>query len=155
MRRILSSLIPPAAVLVLALAGCVTTEVVNRAEPAKDAELDGAAPNDDMATVVFFRPSRAEGGMVTFEVREGEEVLGKLSSGSYFVARVPPGEHMFVARYRAQDALKLRVERGRTYYVRITIAMSLGKPQPSRSDAETFNSIKAKLKDSAASNGKS
>src|SRR4051812_26597786 len=99
--------------LALSLAGCASTETAKptastksaepakQAAPAKAAEAAPAAPvstgiaapSGDMGTIVFFRASKFAGAAVSFKVREGEQELGKLSSGNYFVAQVPPGAH--------------------------------------------------------------
>ena len=104
-----------------------------------------------MGTVIFFRESKFAGAAVSFKVREGETELGKLSSGTYFVANLPAGPHAFVVHSEAKDILNLEVEPGETYYVRGSISMGLmvGRPNLSPSDAATYNGMKDKLKNSA------
>jgi hypothetical protein len=166
-----------ACALALSLAGCASTETAKPAEPAKSAPAKAEpakaaapapapaaatasagipAPSGDLANIVFFRESKFVGGMVSFKVREGEQELGKLSSGTYFVAQVPPGAHAYTVHSEAKDVLNLEVERGQTYYVQGSISMGVmvGRPNLAPSDAATFNSMKAKLKDSAASEKK-
>ncbi|MGH8176334.1 MAG: DUF2846 domain-containing protein [Steroidobacter sp.] len=84
--------------------------------------------------------------------REGEQELGKLSSGSYFIAKAPPGPHAYTVHSEAKDVLNLEVEAGETYYVQGSISMGVmvGRPNMSPADAAAFNAIKGKLKDSAA-----
>jgi hypothetical protein len=158
--------------LALTLTGCATTENAKPAEPAKSTETAQAAPpaatapapaaagiaapSGDFGNVVFFRASKFAGSMVSFKVREGEQELGKLSSGTYFVTQVPAGAHEYTVHSEAKDVLNLEVERGQTYYVQGSISMGfmVGRPNLAPSDAATFNSMKDKLKDSAASNQK-
>ena len=160
--------------LALSLAGCASTESskpapakstepAQQAAPAKTAPAPAApastgiaAPSGDMGNVVFFRESKFVGAMVSFKVREGEQELGKLSSGTYFVAQVPAGAHAFTVHSEAKDVLNLEVERGQTYYVQGSISMGVmvGRPNLAPSDAATFASMKDKLKDSAASEKK-
>ncbi len=160
--------------LALSLAGCASTESskpapakstepAKQAAPAKTAPAPAApastgiaAPSGDMGNVVFFRESKFVGAMVSFKVREGEQELGKLSSGTYFVAQVPAGAHAFTVHSEAKDVLNLEVERGQTYYVQGSISMGVmvGRPNLAPSDAATFASMKDKLKDSAASEKK-
>jgi hypothetical protein len=167
--------------LALSLAGCASTESskpapakatepAKQAAPAKTAPAPAktapapaapastgiAAPSGDMGNVVFFRESKFVGAMVSFKVREGEQELGKLSSGTYFVAQVPAGAHAFTVHSEAKDVLNLEVERGQTYYVQGSISMGVmvGRPNLAPSDAATFATLKAKLKDSAASEKK-
>ena len=103
-----------------------------------------------MGTIVFFRPSKMVGALVGFKVREGTSELGSLSSGSYFVAHVPPGPHAYTVHSEAKDVLNLEVEAGQTYYVQGSISMGVlvGRPNLAPSDATTFNSVKEKLKNS-------
>ena len=160
--------------LALSLAGCASTESSKPApakstEPAKQtapaktapapaapASTGIAAPSGDMGNVVFFRESKFVGAMVSFKVREGEQELGKLSSGTYFIAQVPAGAHAFTVHSEAKDVLNLEVERGQTYYVQGSISMGVmvGRPNLAPSDAATFASMKHKLKDSAGSEKK-
>ena len=160
--------------LALSLAGCASTESskpapakatepAQQAAPAKTAPAPAApastgiaAPSGDLGSVVFFRESKFVGAMVSFKVREGEQELGKLSSGTYFVAQVPAGAHAFTVHSEAKDVLNLEVERGQTYYVQGSISMGVmvGRPNLAPSDAATFSAMKHKLKDSAASEQK-
>jgi hypothetical protein len=156
--------------LALSLAGCATTETAKPAPPAKQTEAAKTtsaaptapasasivAPSGDLGNVVFFRGSKFVGGMVSFKVREGEQELGKLSNGTYFVAQVPAGAHAFTVHSEAKDVLNLEVERGQTYYVQGSISMGVmvGRPNLAPSDAATFAAMKDKLKDSAAANKK-
>jgi hypothetical protein len=165
-----------ACALALSLAGCASTETAKPAAPAKTAAPAAApakaeaakaaapapaapaatgiaAPTGDFGNVVFFRESKFVGAMVSFKVREGEQELGKLSNGTYFVAQVPPGAHAYTVHSEAKDVLNLEVERGQTYYVAGSISMGVmvGRPNLAPSDAAAFAAIKAKLKDSAGS----
>lgn len=156
-----------ACALALTLAGCASTETAKPAAPAKSAPAKAEAaqpaaatgipaPSGDYANVVFFRESKFVGAMVSFKVREGEQELGKLSNGTYFVAQVSPGAHAYTVHSEAKDVLNLEVERGQTYYVQGSVSMGVmvGRPNLAPSDAGTFASMQAKLKDSAASDKK-
>jgi uncharacterized protein DUF2846 len=153
--------------LVLALAGCATTSAPAKetkpvapaamhapAKPAAAAPAApavAAAPGSGMGTIVFFREKKFAGAAVSFKVREGEQELGKLSSGTYFIVQVKPGAHTYVVHSEAKDVFNLEVEPGETYYVRGSISMGVmvGHPNLSPSDATTFNGMKDKLKNSA------
>lgn len=155
--------------LAFALAGCASTGTQNGSastppatapkpastapapKPASTPAPAASAPSGDMGTVVFFRESKFAGAAVSFKVREGETELGKLSSGSYFIAQVPTGPHAFTVHSEAKDILNLEVEKGETYYVQGSISMGVlvGRPNLSPATAETFNGMKDKLKNSA------
>lgn len=176
MKLIRNSLAIAASVTLLALAGCASSggsASEKKSEPAAapaptpapaatPAPAVKAAPaasagstiatSKDKGSVVFFRESKFAGAAVSFKVREGETELGKLSSGNYFVAQLPPGAHEFTVHSEAKDVLHLEVEAGQTYYIQGSISMGfmVGRPNLAPSDEATFNSMKAKLKDSAA-----
>ena len=57
------------------------------------------APPDGKGQVVFFRPRKFTGSMISFMVREGTKELGKLGSGNWFVAVLDP---VVVTGYTAQ-----------------------------------------------------
>jgi hypothetical protein len=146
--------------LAVALTGCATTAAPSTqappaAAPATKAAVSppasAAAPSGDKGTVVFFREKKFAGAAVSFKVREGEQELGKLSSGTYFTAAVPAGPHAFTVHSEAKDVLNLEVESGETYYVQGSVSMGLmvGRPNLAPSSEAAFNGMKEKLKNSA------
>nr|WP_298130388.1 DUF2846 domain-containing protein [uncultured Pseudoxanthomonas sp.] len=125
------------------------------AEPATDATSATAtgngligAPAEGMGQVVFFREKKFTGAAVKYKVREGETELGKLGSGTYFVASVAPGTHQYTVHSEAKDVLTLEVEAGETYYVlgSITMGFMAGRPNLSPSDEAAFNGMADDLK---------
>lgn len=155
-----------ASLVLLALAGCAGTggsapEKKSQPAPAAapapapkpvSAPAPSAAGGSGTGTVIFFRESKFMGAAVSFKVREGQTELGKLSSGSYFVANLPTGAHEFTVHSEAKDVLNIEVEAGETYYVQGSISMGImvGRPNLAPSDEATFNTMKPKLKDSGA-----
>ena len=138
-----------------------TNEAVEAVEPAAAAEasetVEAAAEPAAEATagtgkIVFFRPKKFAGAAIVYKVREGDTVLGKLSSGSFFVAEVPAGTHEYYVKSEGKDdTLVLEVEAGETYYVSAGISMGFlaGQGNLSPSDEAAFNEAnkKKKLKD--------
>lgn len=109
-----------------------------------------AAPEAGKGQIVFFREKKFAGAAVNYIVREGEQELGKLSSGSYFVLQVEPGAHAYTVHSEAKDVLNMEVEAGETYYVigGITMGFLAGRPNLSPSDQAVFDDMSAKLKPS-------
>lgn len=107
-----------------------------------------AAPPAGKGQVVFFREKKFAGGGVNYKVREGENELGKLSSGTYFVHATEPGAHEYTVHSEAKDILNLEVEAGETYYVvgGITMGFLAGRPNLSPSDQAAFDGMASKLK---------
>lgn len=128
------------------------TEAV--AEEAGDATAAPAAsgsigaPPAGKGQIVFFREKKFVGGAVSYKVREGENELGKLSNGTYFVSVVEPGAHEYTVHSEAKDILNLEVEAGETYYVTggITMGVFAGRPNLSPSDQAAFDALAGKLK---------
>jgi hypothetical protein len=114
-------------------------------EPAAAPAADSAATG----TVVFFREKKFAGAAIRYKVRENGVELCKLASGTYCTVQVPAGKHTYEVHSEAKDALNLEVEAGETYYVVGAISMGFmaGHPNLSPSTRETFEGMKAKLKD--------
>lgn len=106
------------------------------------------APPAGKGQIVFFREKKFVGGAVSYKVREGENELGKLSNGTYFVSVVEPGAHEYTVHSEAKDILNLEVEAGETYYVTggITMGVFAGRPNLSPSDQAAFDALASKLK---------
>jgi hypothetical protein len=129
-------------------ATAAATEATESAEPAA-AEPAVAEATAQTGRIVFFRPKKFAGGAISFKVREGDAVLGKLSNGSFFIADVPAGAHEYHARSEGKDdTLALEVEPGETYYVAGSISMGVfaGQGNLSPSDQAAFDAANAKKK---------
>ncbi|WP_396615826.1 DUF2846 domain-containing protein [Lysobacter soli] len=124
-----------------------TATTAGSGEAASANALIAPAPADK-AQIVFFREPKFVGAAIGFKVREGENELGKLRSGKYFVANVEPGKHEYNMHGETKDVLTLEVEAGETYYVQASIGMGIvaGRPNLSPSDEATFVSMSGKLK---------
>jgi hypothetical protein len=120
---------------------------------AADAAPADAAPAEAAGTgrIIFFRPKKFTGAAITFKVREGDEVLGKLPNGSFFAVDVPAGTHEYYAKSEGRDdAVVVEVEAGETHYVMASIAFGVmaGNGNLAPSDQATFDEHNAKkLKD--------
>lgn len=124
------------------------TEEASDATAAPAANGSIAAPPAGKGQIVFFRDKKFVGGGVSYKVREGENELGKLSNGTYFVSVAEPGAHEYTVHSEAKDILNLEVEAGETYYVTggITMGVFAGRPNLSPSDQTAFNALAGKLK---------
>lgn len=124
-------------------------EATAEAAPAAEASADAAPAT---GRIVFFRPKKFAGAGVVFKVREGDAVLGKLSSGSFFAVDVPAGTHEYYAKSEGKDdTLTMEIEAGETYYVSGSISMGMfaGQGNLAPSDQAAFDEAnqKKKLKD--------
>lgn len=118
-------------------------------DPEPAAAVASSAP--ETGRIIFFRPKKMMGAAIVFKIREGDDVLGKLSSGSFFVVDVPVGTHHYYAKSEGRDdALVLEIEPGETYYVQGGMAFGLtaGNSSLAPSDQAAFDEAnKKKLKD--------
>lgn len=105
-------------------------------------------PESGKALVVFFRANRFTGGGVSFKVRENEVELGKLKNGTYILAQVEPGKHIYTVHSEAKDITNIEVEEGETYFIAGSISMGFmtGRPNLAPSDALKFQAEMKKMK---------
>jgi hypothetical protein len=110
------------------------------ATPQPDAARGVAAPPAGKTQVVFFRPRKFQGSILSFSVREGDTGIGRLGNGEYFVHVTDPGVHEFNIQSEATDTLRLELEEGQTYFVQQVIEMGImvGRPVMTPSDRVTF-----------------
>jgi hypothetical protein len=99
----------------------------------------------DKGQVVFYRPSRAKGAAIRFEINNNAKgSIGQLSNGAIIQTELDPGEHSFSVRSPSvdgQDSITINVESGKTYYVKgeILWGWPAGRPKFTRmseSDAQ-------------------
>lgn len=108
---------------------------------------DVPAPAAGKGQIVFFRPSRYVGALVSFSVREGDTGIGKLTNGTYFVWDAEPGTHEYNISFEAKDTLRMEVEEGETYYVVQSVAMGVfaARPNLTPSSEDAFQEKKLKV----------
>jgi hypothetical protein len=118
--------------------------------------LDDTAPapttidvNSPTGTLVFFREPNARGSLVVYKVREGKNVLGRLSSGTWFKVDVPVGRHIYRVHSEATDDLAIEVEPGATHYVigGVSQGFLIGQPNLAMSNRYTYEHLLPTLKD--------
>jgi hypothetical protein len=98
--------------------------------------------------VVFFRPGSIVGVAIRCTVRiNGEQMVGRVGSGDFFVATVDPGAYAFTAATEAKDIVNIEAEAGETYYIQCKIAPGImaGRPNLSPAQAADFEKMAAKL----------
>lgn len=101
--------------LALAALGCTGTSPYMAPAP-----RGGVAAAEDSATVVFVRPSQF-GGADRVTILDGKgRFLGETMPASYFAAKVPAGEHLFISWGENTSAVKATVAAGKVYFVEVT-----------------------------------
>jgi len=99
---------------------------------------------DSLATVYFYRPSKLDGSLVGFEIKQRDEVIGRAKPNSVFTYRTKPGEQIFKATTETESSFRLTVDVGKTYFVECGIAVGVAVGRPTfrlASSAEAKNEI--------------
>lgn len=81
------------------------------------------AADAQMSTVVFIRPSGYAGRQTYAILDQSGRLLGEVNGNSYFIAKMPPGEYMFISWGEGTPALKATVEPGKIYYVEVGVTI--------------------------------
>ena len=104
---------------------------------------DAPLAQSEKGQVVFYRPGRAKGAAIRFEIQDGAKgSIGTLSNGAVIRMELEPGSHTFTVRAPSvdgSDVITLNVLAGEIYYVKgeILWGWPAGRPKFSRvSDAE-------------------
>jgi hypothetical protein len=141
-------------VFAVALLGAASSAVADGAalKPI-DGPTDAAAgvlgaPPPGKGQVVFYVPKIYGNNGGAFSIRENGRGVVKLSYGTYGIAVVEPGRHVFEIKTEASDAITLEIDEGETYYVEETFSMGvlLMRPQLRPANEGNFQASSTKLK---------
>jgi len=122
----------------------VTIAFATVCNPALSDNTPAAQP--DKGQVVFYRPSRAKGAAIRFQIDDNAKgSIGTLSNGTIIRKDLEPGSYTFTVRAPSvdgSDSITLNVEAGKVYYVKgeILWGWPAGRPKfshMSNSEAET------------------
>ncbi len=114
----------PCLVLLAALtSGCAAVRQVAPPEVPVEARTN-------KAVVYFYRSSSVFGVARTIDVYRGAELIGRLKSGSHFLHVFDPGEHVLTAKILLMSTVTLKLNPGRTYYVRASVDFGLADAKP-------------------------
>jgi hypothetical protein len=118
--------------------------------PVFTASIPAAKP--DKGLVVFYRPSRAKGAAIRFEIFDvAHGSLGQLTNGTIIHRDLDPGSYTFktsAPSVSGEDTIVINVEAGKTYYVKGDIIVGWPTWRPifrrvseseGKSDLEKFN----------------
>ena len=88
-------------------------------------------PQADKGLIYFYRESKFMGGAISYDVKEGNTVVGAIANGTYFFVFATPGPHTYTASTEADSSRTLQVEAGKTYYVECGVEMGVFAGRPS------------------------
>jgi hypothetical protein len=85
---------------------------------------------DSLATIYFYRVGKFAGSLVGYDIRQGDQVIGRIKSNSMVAFHGKAGEYTFSAKTESESSIRLILEAGKTYYVECGIAVGvvIGKP---------------------------
>lgn len=104
--------------------------------PVFAATIPAAQP--DKGLVVFYRPSRAKGAAIRFEIFEDSKgSIGVLSNGTIIQTDLEPGDYTFSVRSPSvdgRDVITVKVEANKVYYIKgeILWGWPAGRPKFTR-----------------------
>lgn len=106
------------AVLAVLLAACAATIPIAPKTVDEAAKTFTTPP--DQSVIYIARESEYFGKAILFQVVVDGKLLGGIARGTYYMAHIPPGEHSVTALSNEnQDSLKLKMEAGKVYYVKV------------------------------------
>jgi len=85
---------------------------------------------DSLATVYFYRPGKPDKLLVCYDIKRGDELIGRAQPNSMFTYRVKSGQQIFKATTETESSFRLTVESGKTYFVEcgVSVGMAVGRP---------------------------
>lgn len=101
----------------LLLAGCSSTPQDGHLPP-KVTSSSISMPAAGKSKVVFLRPS-SDGHVVDFGIHDGDRLIGRSVSSTYFTYECDPGHHVFSSSFGNMMILKADLLPDRIYYVNV------------------------------------
>jgi hypothetical protein len=85
---------------------------------------------DSLATVYFYRAGKFAGSFVGYDLKHGENVIGRIKSNSVVTYKSKPGDQVFRATTESESSIRLILEAGKTYFVECGISAGalVGRP---------------------------
>ncbi|HEY3303218.1 MAG TPA: hypothetical protein VGL70_06745 [Candidatus Binatia bacterium] len=72
----------------------------------------------DRARIIFFR--EPDGDFRSVELDVDDQIIGKLAGGEFLVEDAVPGERGMTASLKGEFMIKMKLEGGQTYYIRVS-----------------------------------
>ena len=85
----------------------------------------------DKGVVYFFREHKLVGCAISYNIKEGDKVLGPAGNGTYFFVIAEPGSHTYTASTESATSRTINVEAGKIYYVECGVEMGVFAGRPS------------------------
>lgn len=92
--------------------------------------LTGVCSAQDNGRVIFYRESNVTGAAVSYDVFANNVLAARLKNGSYYVFNCPPGNYTFRIENFRNTEVTMKVEKGRTYYLRFGLKTGMWTAVP-------------------------
>lgn len=93
--------------------------------------------NKDRAVIHFFRDKILVGSALSYKVRIGDKVLGKIKNGKTMDYEIDkPGKYIFWAKTERKEYVELDVEMGKEYYVQCGLKPGVWVGRPTLTQIE-------------------
>jgi len=85
---------------------------------------------ENMGLVYIYRPGKAMGAAVSYQVKANGVPIIRLNPGGYYAYLAKPGEIEFSAKTESSSSITIDVKPGETYYLKGTIGIGffVGRP---------------------------
>lgn len=107
------------------LGGCASSSVTRQAEKSYP------KPDSTHGIVYFYRIKAFTGAAVSYDIHQGDKIIGSIKNGTYFYQILEPSRYQFWAKTEARKEVIINVEAGKTYYVKCEVGMGIlvGRPK--------------------------
>src|SRR5437764_5016487 len=112
------------------LALCILSSCASVEREAAPSRPDRPKPGKGL--VIFYRERHFAGSAMGYDILDNSAPIGGLNNGSFFTYHATPGKHRFSAVGAASDEKVIRIEAGKTYYIRgevqLGLMLEIGRP---------------------------
>jgi len=85
---------------------------------------------ENMGLVYIYRPGKAMGAAVSYQVKANGVPITRLNPGGYYAYLAKPGEIEFSAKTESTSSITIDIKPGETYYLKGTVGIGffVGRP---------------------------
>jgi hypothetical protein len=97
---------------------------------------------DSLATIYFYRSGQVAGFAISYDVKQGDKVIGTIGVNTVVMYHAKPGAQIFKATTEGGSSIHLNLEAGKTYFVECGIAAGALAGRPTF--RQTFSEVARK-----------
>jgi hypothetical protein len=98
--------------------------------PSMDAPSLRSEAQDSLATIYFYRGGQVGGFAISYDVKQGEKIIGRIAGNTVVRYRTKPGAQTFKATTEGEGSIYLILAAGKTYFVEcgLSVGALVGRP---------------------------